>query len=513
MQTQKYLYRRQYVLGPPASAGCIPGHSIAVADGYHLTSHPDLEVTKASAGGNWLVLLGYLLDPYAPGASNEAILQEVLGDTKTPDDILSLLCNKCGRYVVIAKTGDELRMFSDAVGMRQIFYCKDAAGNLWCASQPHILAQCLGIGVDETIRSDLSKTALFASQKYWYPGSLTLFSGIYHLMPNHYLHLHNKEQVRYWPNRRLSPVPLEECVAKSGELLSRIIDSASRRFSNLAFAVSSGLDSRVLLAASRGSSGKITYFTHLRNDEEKSEPSLSVPSQLCNTLGLSHLYVHEEQVDGWFEQLFNANVFTARRSTMSNAFAIYKQFELEEKDLTIIYGNCAEITKRDRSRYPKLPDFLITGASITEMALLSQSTRALQEFEGWLASLRSLAQKCNLDVLDLLHWEHRVGSWAAMSFHEYETAFEIVCPYSCRRYIELLLGVPFKYRTKPDYLLQKKIASALWPETLGLPINPGKGKVKHAVEEFLYRTNLYDVLKYLLMMCYRRHKAPGKSNL
>ena len=500
-------------MGPRSSAGCIPGHSIAVADGYCLTSHPELEVTKASSGGDWLVLLGYLLDPYRPGDGNEAILQGLLRDAATPDDLFSLLCDKCGRYVVIAKTGDELRMFSDAAGMRQIFYCKDAAGNLWCASQPHILAQCLQIPVDETIRSDLAKTALFASQKYWYPGSVTLFKGISHLMPNHYLHLQKKEQARYWPSQSLPTVPFEECVAKSGELLSGIIDSASYRFSNLAFAISSGLDSRVLLAASRRNSGKIRYFTHVRNGEEKIDTSLSIPSMLCNTLGLSHLYVREEEVDGAFEQLFNANVFTARRSTMSNAYAIYKRFELEEKDLTVIYGNCAEITKRDRSRYPKLPDFLITGKSITEMSLLSHSATALQEFEGWLTSLRNLAQECNLDILDLLHWEHRVGSWAAMSFHEYETAFEVVCPYSCRRYIELLLGVPFKYRTKPDYLLQNRIAEALWPETLLLPINPGNSKVKKKVEDFLYRTNLYDVLKYLLMMYYRRHKRPGKPGM
>ena len=506
---QKYLYRRQYLLGPRCSEGLIPGEAIAVAEGYHLTAHPELEVTRASAGGNWLLLLGYVLDPFHPEEDNEAIIQGMVRDARTPDDIFSRLRDKCGRYVVIAKTGDELRMFSDAAGMRQIFYCEDAAGKVWCSSQPHIIAHCLNIPVDEATRSDLAKTALFATQKYWYPGSVTLFDGIRHLMPNHYLDLKKKETVRYWPNRSLQPAPVEECVAKSGELLSGIIDSAGYRFSNLAFAISSGLDSRVLLAASRRTSGKIRYFTHLQHGESKTDTSLSIPSLLCNALGLSHVYVHEEEaIDGAFEQLFNANVFTARRSTMSNAYAIYRQFGLEGKDLTVIYGNCAEITKRDRSRYPKLPNFLITGKSITEMALLSRSATALKEFEGWLTSLRSLAEQYDLDVLDLLHWEHRVGSWAAMSFHEYETAFEIVCPYSCRQYIELLLGVPFKYRTKPDYLLQKRIAKALWPETLGLPINPGNSRVKKNVEDFLYRTNLYDVLKYLLMMFYRRHKVP-----
>lgn len=508
MDMQRYLYRRQYVLGPRCSDGLIRGRSIDLSDGYYLTAHEDLAVVDASAGTNRLLLLGYILDPFRPALSDEEILRDIVCHVESLDDLLSGFCNKCGRYVVIAKIGNELMAFSDAAGMRQIFYSQDAFGSMWCGSQPHLIAQCLGVPVDETLKSDLARTTLFASEKYWYPGSVTLFDGIHHLLPNHYLDLKRKLTLRYWPTRTLRPVSVEECVIKSSELLAGIIESASLRFPNLAFAISSGLDSRILLAASRKNSQKIRYFTHLLNGGEKAEGSLTIPSAVCDSLGLRHLYVREEaEVDEDFEKIFISNVFTARRPTMLNAYAIQKQLGPDDGDLTVIYGNCAEITKRDRSRYPKLPKCLITGKSITEMALLSHSRTALKEFEGWLASLRSLAQRCNLDVLDLLHWEHRVGSWAAMSFHEYEMTFEVLCPYSCRGYIELLLAVPFKYRTKPEYLLQTLIARRLWPEVLRFPVNPSDSRARKAIEDFLYRTNLYDVMKYLSMMCYRRYRT------
>ena len=108
-----------------------------------------------------------------------------------------------------------------------------------------------------------------------------------------------------------------------------------------------------------------------------------------------------------------------------------------------------------------------------------------------------------------MHWEQRVGNWAAMTFNEYDIAFETLCPYNCRKYIELMLSVPFKYRTMPDYILHHEIINNLWPETLKysvMTVNREKNKLKYEFINFLYRTNLYDVLKYIYIMMYRRFR-------
>jgi len=513
MDRQKFSYRKQYVLGSKYIDGFMSWQRIEIGDGYYLTAHPELEVTKVALDGSYMFLLGYILDPNNTRDTNSQVIQKVIAKVKAPDDVFGQLAEKCGRYVLIVKTDKELRIFSDAAGMRQIFYYTDAADKFWCASQPHILAEQFKLSVDETIRSDFNNTLLFASESnYWYPGSCTLFKEIHHLMPNHYLDLKNNVQNRYWPSAKLSSMTTDECAEKSSALLSGIIESACFRFNNLALAISSGLDSRLLLAASKKHADKIKYFTHIHHEASNNDMDLSIPSMLCKKLHLHHRYINQvEAIDGEFENAFKENVFTARRSTMSDAYAIYEHFGVEKEDLTVIYGNCAEITKRDRSRYPKLPNFLITGKSVTEMALLSHSSTALHEFETWLSTVKYLATKYKFDVLDLLHWEHRVGSWASMSFQEYEMAFEVICPYSCRQYIEYLLSVPFKYRTKPDYIMQHKIAQTLWPQTLDLPINPVNSRFKKAIGDLLYKTDMYDALKYVFMMYHRRYKVPLKK--
>lgn len=510
MDMEKYLYRKQYIFGSYYCDRFTHWQRIPVGDEYFLTAHPELEVTKECIGGNFIFLLGYILDPYNPRETNGEILQKVLRDAKTADELFPRLAGKCGRYVVLAQIDDRLRIFSDAAGMRQVFHYTDETGELWCASQPHIIADHFKLSVEETTRADLKKTLLFASDSnYWYPGSVTLFSGICHLMPNHYLDVRAKATRRYWPNDELRPLSTRESAEKGSALLRGIIDSACYRFANLALAISSGLDSRLLLAATKNHTDKIKCFTHVQTGASNSDINLAVPSSLCKKLGVRHEFVETmNEIDGQFESAYKENVFTARKSTMSNAYAIHRHFKLDREDLTVIYGNCAEITKRDRSRYPRLPQFLITAESIAEMALLSHSTTALREFEQWLMTVKPLARSCNVNVLDLLHWEYRVGSWAAMSFHEYEMVFEVICPYSCRHYIECLLSVPSKYRTKPDYTLQYDIAQILWPQTLELPVNPADNKFKKSAEDFLYRTNLYDALKYLFIMYYRRYKVP-----
>ncbi len=504
MDKNKYLFRKQFAIGPAFLDQFAHWQRIAMGD-LCITAHPDLELTKATRGDDYLYLLGYILDPHNAANTNLDIITEILTKAKSADDIFTLLADKCGRYVIIAKLDAESRIFSDATGMRQVFYHRDAEGKLWCASQPHIIAEHLGIMADVAVALDLQKTTLFSSESnYWYPGSVTLYPEIHHLIPNHYLDLHQKITVRYWPRQRLKPISVDEAVETSSGLLRGIIRSAGHRFSNLAFAISSGLDSRLLLAASKDNGKKIKYFTHIHRNS--TDPHAWIPSRLCEQLGLPHTAIEfPAKVAEEFEGIFKRNVLTARKSTMQNAYAIYNHFEADKNNLTVLYGNCAEITKRDRCRYPQVPEFLITAKSITEMALLSKSKTALHEFEKWLVPVKKLAGTCNVSILDLLHWEHRVGSWASMSFHEYETAFEVVCPYSCRLYIETLLSVPFKYRTKPNYVLQHKIAERLWPETLSVPINPQTG-FKGSIENLLYRTYLYDPLKYLLMMYYRRFK-------
>jgi hypothetical protein len=507
MNPDKYLFRRQFILGPKFISGLNGWHYEKISDKVLLSVHPELELTQINNKNKKIVMMGYILDPYHPKHSNAQILEGILESVQSVDDLFRKISTKCGRYVIMAKFEDDFLIFSDSCGQRQIFYGIDSLGNIWCASQPTFIAEKLNITIDEEKRNDLQRTVLFSKNpSYWYPDNLTLFKGIYHLRPNHYIDLINYTCVRYWPRNVLIPIDRSECVEKVSIILRGIIESATVRFDNIAFALSSGLDSRMLLAASKGHGSKIRFFTHVPKGEiDYSNPDVKIPSSLLNKLGLRHsLIAHPDSMDAEFETILRKNVFTARNITGLNAYSIHKHFHGEDNNLVVIYGNASEITKRDRYRWPNIPQCMITGQALTEMAQMTGSKHALDVLSTWLISVKHV-QAYGVNVLDLMHWEQRVGSWLAMALSEYDIAFESLCPYSCLEYIEYMLRVPFKYRTMPDYKLHYEVINNLWPETLEMEINPPKNKMRKAMMNLLYRTNFYDLFKYVYIMTYRRY--------
>lgn len=507
-QTEKYLYRRQYVLAPRIPDGFGHWRHTQVSSDRILTTHPDLPVTVTHHQNRSLYLLGYLIDPHNPCFDDAQIMQDVIEKSKTADDVFLHTADKCGRFVVIVKIGDDFRIFSDACGLRQVFYHAGEQGSVWCSSQPHIVAEQLGIGIDRAAQDDLNRAALFRSHwstDHWYPGNLTLFDGVFHLTPNHYLDLRSGRTVRYWPRERLSPSTSSECAPRALDLLSGIIEGAAQRF-NLAFAISSGLDSRTLLAASRKVAGKIHYFTQTSKGAGDGNPDVQIPTALLKQLGLKHSILKvPEKLDDDFRAIFERNVFTARAAKGRNALSIHEHFKTEPREVVVVYGNCSEITKRDRYRFPKTPRTLLGGTALAAMARMSHSSLAKKKFAEWLTTAKKLT-RYNIDVLDLMHWEQRVGNWGAMALSEYEMVYESICPCSCRKYIEHMWRVPFKYRTKPDYSLHHEIIDRGWPDVLKQEINPESSRIKKTVLDWLYRTSVYDPIKFLYIMAYRRFR-------
>jgi hypothetical protein len=503
---ETYLYRRQYILAPCPVKDFNGWQQFRVGKDSYLAAHPDLPVTEVHYEDRSFYLLGYIIDPYNPSYDNTRVMKTIIEKSITADDVFECIADKCGRFVLMIVVGTDFRIFSDACGLRQVFYYFDSRRSVWCSSQPHLIANHVDARVSDPIKSDLDRTPLFHSKEHWYPGTITLFDGIYHLTPNHYLDGNSGASVRYWPKKRLDPISMSECVPEVSKLLKGIIKGASHRY-KLAFAISCGLDSRTLFSASREVSESIHYFTHARKSEVESNPDVSIPSAMLKKLGLKHsILVPPHGLEEEFESIFSRNVFTARKAKGLNAMSVYNQFKDADRQLLVIYGNCSEITKRDRFRFPITPAPIITGTVLAAMAFMRGSRIAVREFNKWLEPVKALT-KYNLDILDLMHWEQRVGNWGAMSLAEYDMVSESLCPYSCRKYIEYMLSVPFKYRTNPEYELHHRIIAANWPDALEFEINPEPNGILKMGEEFLYRTGLYDPIKFLHIMLYKRFRS------
>ncbi len=501
-------FRRQFICSPSIPKWLSTWKTFEIAKNLSFACHPDLSTVHLKRGNDFCFFIGYVLDPYYPESTDEDIVHSCFDNARSHLQFLSNFDNKCGRYIVVFRIDNKLIAATDAGGLRQLFYTHDNTNRLCFGSQPSLLAKVLKKSLNVDILSDLQRTTLFKkTSDYWFPGIATPYTDIYHVLPNHYLDLNTGTATRYWPYKYLPNISQSECIAIVAPLLSGALQAANTRY-KLLMGISSGLDSRILLAASRNFATSIQYFT-LSNKTDSFD--VTIPSKLLKTLNLSHhvLPLNFDIAES-FKSIGMQNVYGARYSKLVNAYTIKEFLNSKDKHL-VVFGNLAEIAKRDRYRWPITPRWLLSGNLLSIMSLMWPSPTAQQQLKIWLKSVRNV-HKYNIQILDLMHWEQRVGNWAATTLSEYDIAFDSLCPYNCRKFFETMLKVPFKYRTKPQYALHKKLLENLWPAVLKLPVSPQPCIFKNVILDLMYSTKTYDLAKIVFLLTMRRSSLSSCYN-
>lgn len=469
----RLLYRRQFVLGPRFAEQLAGWKRITVTSNLNLTVHPDLQAQQVALDNNKITLLGYILDPNRPEATDAEILKDLLFKLNTCDDLddsFKWTDDFGGRWILIVDDGKEIRLFNDATGLRQVFYTTvSSSGEIWCASQPGMLAMLLNLEMDseavEFINSYQKLNGIWSSKEYFWPGDTSPYREIVHLLPNHYLNLGTGVCRRFWPSRNLISMGPGEAVARCSQLLANIMNSAARRFP-LALTLTAGLDTRMILASSRQIKDSVHYFTMIYWDRTKDSPDIKVPSRLLKKLGLKHHIIQcPDSMEKEFADLYRANVTTAHDVYGTIAEGLYHYYS---QDRVCVKGNCVEIAKF-RNRQPESDDGTITPETLARVTRYPTHPFALKAFEKWLADAKC---RSNISVWDLFQWEIKHGGWQAMSQLEWDIVQEVFTPFNCRSLLTTLLSVDESYRKIPDFTLYKSIIAELWPEVLSEPVNP-----------------------------------------
>ncbi len=498
MEGEILVFRRQFLMGPRRSVQRNGWKMIELPEGYFVCAHPDLKLTKSQKGNDCIVLLGYVLDPCSPLATDGEIVEAFLSEKLTFSNLLEKMERIAGRYVCISYLQGKYRIFNDPIGFRQIYYHFDRNEKIWCSSQPAMITEQFGFKSDEEIIKDLYKIPLFQSGgEYWYPGRLSLYKEILHLLPNRFIDVKEKKQIRFWPDKDIKILDIDECTEQITKLLEQLIMSAYSRF-ELEIAITSGLDSRIILAATHSISSKAHYFTHTHKQLTINGADIAIPSLMAKDLKLNHTVVfHTDELDHNFERIFRKNVTTARLKKGINAYAMYNHFATYGKECVVVHGNAGEIS---RSFY-YLPGIVpVSGETLSVMTGMSKSKLAREQFDMWLDE-SGYAFKRGIRELDLFYWEQRIANWAAMSYSEYDISFESFSPFSCRKLLILLLSTDEKYRIPPGYKLHYNLISRMWPEVLKYPVNPPKSRAV-AIRKKMKATPIYKLYKNIKYLKY-----------
>lgn len=461
--TERLLYRRQFVIGTRYMERS-GWKQKQLNDRMYLSVHPDLDLYQSNCHGFQLTLLGYVIDPYHPERSNEEILQQLHAECRSFEQLLTGVERFGGRWILIYHDEKQLKLFTDACGMRQVFYSVQPDG-VWCASQAVALADLLGARKDddEELQAFIRSPEYKQTEHLW-PGDGTLYKGVKHLTPNHYLDVESGAVTRYWPVARLEPIEIEEAVASGAEILKGSIRAIANR-SRLMLPVTAGWDSRILLAASRDVSDEVHYYIALHSGLSENATDVQVPARLLASLGKTfHIHPPGEQMADWFVQV---NKQSTLMRDLPKSQILYQHYVHAEGKVNIS-GNYSEIARE--VYYDYHPNRTVDARFLSRNIKLGEYPYALRCYEEWLAPIRSYEQKYGIKLLTMFEWEQLYGNWGAIHAAEQDIAIEECSPFNNRKLLATLLSVRHAHGSRNH--LYREMVKLMWPEVLTAPINP-----------------------------------------
>jgi hypothetical protein len=467
-----YLFRGHYLVLPSRMA--VPGPAGWASTGTRNWTclHREGESVHRWASGRndgvEVLLIGYVLDPARPGASDADIVASIGETADGPSGVASRLHALSGRFVLLVDGPDGAYVFHDACGLRAVYYRGMSDGPV-IASDPAVMTH---FGLVESVqRPGFTGSAYHRTEpEWWLPSGVSLVRVVEHLTPNHYLDCSTVQAVRYYPRTPIRAADSESGVGSViATTLAASIDAAVRRW-RLVLPLTAGVDSRTALAACRAHLVDIPVYTLELATGAAPSADVAVAAELCGIAGVPHHVIRPQAPDADYMRAYVASTTNAHLDRRgANIWTTQAHFP----GAVIINGNGLEIARC--FYYPTGTHPAITSArQILDLVTGWRNVPFVEEaVTAWSKSALDVCQDTGVDVLDLFYWEHRMGSWASQNFMESGIVHEIFAPFNNRALLELMLSVAVTRRHAPDYSFYRDLWRRMWPALEEPPINPG----------------------------------------
>jgi hypothetical protein len=480
MNTEKLLYRRQFIFAPKDLNSFPSWKKYNILDKFMLYAHPDLPQSEYSEGKKRLILLGDLYDPDNFEFDNSEILASLINN----NSIIKLLESSfkyAGRFVLFFILNESVYVFHDSGASRKIYYTVGME-SMWCGSKPHVIAKYSGINKtsDKTVL-DFYNSDDFKLHENADVYTNTIYDNIKHLPANFYLDIQMGKAFRYWPNKKLIETSLDQGVERGAKMLSGILKSINFRY-NLMIPVTAGFDSRLILAATKEIKND-PYFYILKNrDMSDSHQDITIPSRLLSKQGLTlNIIEYSNDVDKEFREIYFKNDEFANEKFLPIIYNVfYKRFQ----DKINLPGLLSGISRNYFDTYKKN----ITADILVKRFKYENNKLAYNSFKEWIDGVQEIAYELKYDIGDLFNWEENNGNLHTKVQSNKDIAQDEFAPFNCRNLLITFLSVPKKYRNRYTNIFYKAMIKYMWPELLSEPFNPNLWKYYYATKLRLYWT-------------------------
>lgn len=473
------LFRRQFILTSKeiqVDASWKKVKLNKIQRSCYIYSHPDLEHTVSSNDFAELHLMGYILDPHHPEYTNRNILDNLLRSNSF-DALTAATDTLTGRFVLIHTDRENIKVLHDATGLRELFYYNNGH-DFACGSTTAILTKYLSIERDEDREINyFFNSPQFGKDNKWL-GSRTIYKGLMKLLPNHYVDLLRNRTYRYWPREERRIVELDKATRIAADILTGTFDSILKR-NPIQQTMTSGWDTRLMLAASRKHSKEIGYYFIRGFKADKGlagSMDYLITKKIADQYNLSIQYYIQESdfIDEEFQRIFYANNLLSRPKLLWVYYYVYMN-KLE--NLMTVSGTEGNVFFRLKSDIDRNAEHPVYFAKKYHYENFSYITNSLAE---WIDELKE-AKRMNHTVLDLFYWEQSLGNLGAMLSTEQDIVRDELRPFNNRELVSTLGQVAPKFRYKDYPLNYVKTIELLWPEILNFNNDVENYRIKKAL--------------------------------
>ncbi|MCB0463194.1 MAG: hypothetical protein R2816_11685 [Flavobacteriaceae bacterium] len=434
--------------------------SVYSIDDFKIYSHSKLKVNCFENEHNALIILGDIFDCFNPDNSNVDIGNSLI-KSDTLKKVLQTLDKLTGRFVIFVKIEGSWYLLSDFFGQRQVYYWYKN-NKFYASSSDKLLLDTLGVTLEmDDIKQQLSRSNYFLKiHEHWLLGKTDWDNRLMKLLPNHYLNIQKvkQEHIPIYVNRTSDKTQLEKDVLN---VIKNSINAYSKRY-DLRLGLTSGYDSRLLLACSLSIKEKIKYFTFKRNDTYVRR-DVAIAKQLAKRYQLHHQTIETDDLKPKFLNAFNSQFLVPRILDKTKNIQWFQNQKL--RNTAVISGNGGALI---RSIYNEA-DFK-NIKTICKAIEYEPSDIHLKALDSWLKSAKVYASENEILLSDLFYLEIRLGKWGNKMVHELDFAnIEEFTPYN-NRYV--LFSLLLNYNEAERKAITLNLLEQSTEGITKLPFNP-----------------------------------------
>lgn len=446
---------------------------------YAFYYHNNISIVITENDTVKILVAGCLFDHENIFWDNSDIVNSWFKDNKI--DFLAILKKTykySGNFLVFYfnKSNDNLKIFNDAAGQYELYYTINGHGATIASSNHKLISELTPLIEDkkpETI--EFFKSEAFKLKKAFILED-TNYINLKRLIPNHYLDVNQGKSIRFFPNEKVKKTTLNEASLKGSKMIKGFLHAAAYR-KKLLIPVTSGWDSRLLLAASKEISDKVVYHLFF-NKRENPLYDKNIPIKLFNKLNLPFIIVYNNIISN---QDISKKVKDYTLFPTCSVYRNIKNFYSKFPGFLGLNGNISEIVRLEFDEIMNLNPRKI--AFIEKYPFLDYS---LKRYSNWFEKNNDLFKKYGYRSLDMLYWEENCGSWISKQKSESRLmGVEIYSPFNSREFLLTIYGLPKKYRKKQNPIIYYKMIKKLWPEVMAYPVNPGLKKIAIRITQCL----------------------------